>query len=366
MPTYYNEKTKKYFCKFYYTDWQGIRRQKKKEGFTLAREAKAYELEFLNKIAGDCNMKFSSLCALYLADYKARRRPTTAKNKEYSINKHFLPVFGDMPLTAITPVTIRKWQNKIISAGYAETFQRSLNSYLSAIFNYAVKYYKLQANPVRLAGTIGKNKAENINFWTLDEFSAFTAALTAETSFSKQHLHRAVSNEVLLFAFNVLFYTGLRIGEFLALTVQDYNRAAQTLNINKSLAMLNGSPIIQPPKTPKSKRIINLPPKLCTMFDNYIAAMYEPQPQERLFPMLNKYNLAQALKTTARLAGIKPIRLHDLRHSHASLLINLNVSPLIISERLGHDDIKTTLNTYSHLYPNKRSELAEKINDLME
>lgn len=81
--------------------------------------------------------------------------------------------------------------------------------------------------------------------------------------------------------------------------------------------------------------------------------------------MLNKHGLAKALKTTAKLAGIKAIRLHDLRHSHASMLIELNISPLAISERLGHDDVKTTLNTYSHLYPNKGSEVSQKINGLM-
>lgn len=365
MPVYLNEKTKKYYCSFYYTDWQGKRKKKKKEGFTLARDAKEWERDFLNKAAANCDMKFSALCEYYLEDYKTRRRPTTAKNREYSILKHFLPVFGDMQLSAITPVTVRNWQNTVINAGYAETFQRSLNSYLSAIFNYAVKYYNLKDNPVRLAGSIGKGHAGRIDFWTVDEFNRFTAALTTETPFSRQHIHRAANTETLLFAFNVLFYTGLRIGEFLALTVSDYNAAEQTLNINKSLAVLNGAPIIQPPKTTKSKRIISIPAKLCAMFDRYIASMYEPQPEERLFPMLNKHGLAKALKTTAKLAGIKAIRLHDLRHSHASMLIELNISPLAISERLGHDDVKTTLNTYSHLYPNKGSEVSQKINGLM-
>ena len=68
MPVYFNEKTKKYYCSFYYTDWQGIRRKKKKEGFTLSRDAKAYEQEFLNKAAGDCTMSFNALCDYYLAD----------------------------------------------------------------------------------------------------------------------------------------------------------------------------------------------------------------------------------------------------------------------------------------------------------
>ena len=366
MPVYLNEKTKKYYCAFYYTDWQGRRIKKKKEGFNLARDAKAWEQDFLNKSAGSCEMKFSALCEYYLEDYKARRRPTTAKSREYSITKHFLPVFGNMQVSAITPVTIRRWQNSIISAGYAATFQRSLNSYLSAIFNYAVRYYKLKENPVRLAGTIGKANAGRIDFWTVDEFNCFTAALTAETPFRIQHVHRLADTETLLFAFNVLLFTGLRIGEFLALTVADYNAAEQTLNINKSLAVLNGQPIIQPPKTPKSKRVIKLPEKLCAMFSSYIASMYEPQADERLFPMLNKHSLAKALKTTAKQAGLKPIRLHDLRHSHASMVINLNYSPKALAERLGHDDVKTTLNTYGHLYPNKDSELAEKLNVLMQ
>lgn len=177
MPTYYNEKTKKYYCKFYYTDWQGIRRQKKKEGFTLARDAKAYEQEFLNKTAGDCSMKFAALYDIYITDFKARHKPTTVNQRVYDMEKYILPFLGDMPLTAITPVTIRKWQNDIISAGYAETTQRHLNAILSAIFNYAVKYYKLQSNPVRLAGTIGKSHAGRIDFWTLTEFNSFINAL---------------------------------------------------------------------------------------------------------------------------------------------------------------------------------------------
>ncbi len=362
MPTYYNEKTKKYYCAFYYTDWQGIRRKKKKEGFTLARDAKAWEQDFLNKAAGNCDMKFSALVECYLEDYKARHKPTSTHCRKYAFQKHFLPVFGDMPLSAITSVTIRKWQNDIINAGYSGTYQHALNAYLSAAFNYAVKYYKLKENPVKLAGAIGKKHAGHIDFWTVEEFNRFTAALMEiENLFPKSN----ISKDVLLFAFTVLFYTGLRIGELLALTVADYNPAEKTLNINKTLAVLHAEKIILPPKTPKSRRVIFLPAKLCTMFDKHIAAMYEPAPTDCLLPMLNKLNMARALKAVANKAGIKTIRLHDLRHSHASMLIELNISPLAISERLGHDDVTTTLNIYSHLYPNKGNEVADKINNLL-
>ena len=105
--------------------------------------------------------------------------------------------------------------------------------------------------------------------------------------------------------------------------------------------------------------------KLPKHLQEYINALYDPDPSERLFPMINKYSLAKALKRTAIAAGIKPIRVHDLRHSHASLLIELGFPPLLISERLGHENIETTLQIYSHLYPNKAEEVAAKLNELL-
>ncbi len=81
--------------------------------------------------------------------------------------------------------------------------------------------------------------------------------------------------------------------------------------------------------------------------------------------MLNKYSLGKALKRAAAAAGVKTIRVHDLRHSHASLLIELGFSPLLISERLGHENIETTLQIYSHLYPNKAAEVSDKLNQLL-
>ena len=365
MPVYLNEKTKKYYCSFYYTDWQGKRLKKKKEGFTLARDAKAWEQDFLNKTAGNCEMKFSALFEYFISDYKARHRPTTATNRELALRKHALPYFADMPLSAIPPVMVRNWQNSLITAGYKATYQRSLNGYLKVMFNFAVKYYKLKENPVTLAGAIGAGKAGLINFWTVSEFYTFLDKLQTGEPLARRRLAEKVSLEVFLFAFNVLFYTGIRLGELLALTVSDYNPTAKSISINKSYAYINGKALILPPKTPKSKRIINIPAKLCAMFDTYIARMYEPQSNERLFPMLNKYNIAKTLKDTAAAAGLKPIRLHDLRHSHASMVINLNYSPKALAERLGHEDVKVTLNIYGHLYPNKDSELAEKLNNLM-
>ena len=118
-----------------------------------------------------------------------------------------------------------------------------------------------------------------------------------------------------------------------------------------------------PPKTPKSKRIITLPAFLCDIIKEYAAKYYGIEPKDKLFPA-TKDSFHRAMKRGCEVTSIKKIRLHDLRHSHASLLIELGFSPLLISERLGYEKIETTLQIYSYLYPNKHEEVAMKLDSL--
>ena len=345
---------KKYYSSFYFTNHAGERIKKKKEGFQTSAAAKQWEKEFLEKANGSANMTFKNLCEIYLKDCKARLKPTTYRGKEYLFKDKVIPFFKDTPITDITPAMIRSWQNKLLShdPAYTQTYIKTCNNQMSALFNYAVRYYGLNTNPVHIAGTIGKKHSGRLDFWTVTDFKKFMLSLpdTAAT---------------FRIAFELLFYTGCRSGEMLALTVADFDAAASTIDINKNFAHLDGKDYIMPPKTPKAKRIITLPPIVAQHLQNYINSMYEPQPGERLFPTLNKYSLAKMLKRTAAAAGIKAIRVHDLRHSHASLLIELGFPPLLISERLGHENIETTLQIYSHLYPNKAEEVAAKLNEFL-
>ena len=86
--------------------------------------------------------------------------------------------------------------------------------------------------------------------------------------------------------------------------------------------------------------------------------VYKIEPEERIF-YFTKYHLSSEIKRCAKLAGLQPIRVHDLRHSHTAMLIEKGYNILLISERLGHENVETTLNTYGHLYPNKHRELAD-------
>ena len=146
MPVYKNEKTGSWFCKFYYTDWTGSKKQKKKEGFRTKKEAQEFERAFLSKANASCDMTFGSMVELYMEDCKHRLKPITYANKQFLINTKLLPFFKDMPINSITPATIRRWQNELLSDpnGYSPTYLKTVHNQTSAIFNFAVKYYKLE------------------------------------------------------------------------------------------------------------------------------------------------------------------------------------------------------------------------------
>lgn len=347
MPVYKMDNGK-WYCSFYYTDWRGKRKKKKKEGFKTQREAKEFERDFIAKSQLDCTMKFKSLIELYLEDCKTRLKPTTLQVKTYAIQRNILPYFGDMSINDINVSVVRKWQNTLIERGLAPTTAHKINCDLSAIFIFGIKYCKLKENPVALCGSIGKAQADTMQFWTLQEFQTFIAA---------------VEKPLFNMIFKLLFYTGMREGELLALTLNDIDLKERVISVNKSLATVNGQIIIQPPKTKKSTRKIAIPDFLCEDIKEYISMLYGYTPDQRLFTT-NKHTIAYEMTKICNRSGVKRIRVHDIRHSHASLLIELGFSPLLIAERLGHENIQTTLQTYSHLYPNKQNEVAAKLEHL--
>lgn len=351
MPAYKNEQTGTWFCKFYYKDWKGENKQKMKKGFKTKKEAQDFEREFLNKAHASVDMAFGSLVELYMEDSQSRLKPTTLENKKYLIDLKVLPFFKDMPLNIINATTVRKWQNELISHenNYSQTYLKTINNQLSAIFNFAVKYYKLPANPVRTCGSMGKKNADSMKFWTTEEFNKFIAAVE----------DKLLSKVV----YEVMFWTGIRSGELLALTLNDFDLEAQTVSINKNYARMGSQDLILEPKTPKSKRVITIPLFLVDMVKDYASKLLEYEPDERLFQVTKSY-LHSEMTRGSKKAKVKRIRVHDLRHSHASLLIEMGFSPLLISERLGHENIETTLQTYSHLYPNKHTEVADKLQKL--
>ncbi|MBQ5735169.1 MAG: site-specific integrase [Lachnospiraceae bacterium] len=339
-------KTGKWLIQYRYTDWQGNRKKSTKRGFNTKREAEEWLRNFLVTQQADFNMLFEDFIKIYYADMETRLREHTMRTKKYLIDLKLLPYFGKMKLNEIKAADIRKWQNELMQQGYAPTYLRTINNQLAAIFNYAVKYYDLPNNPCRKAGSMGKGKADEMQFWTKEEFEQFI-----DVVMNKQQSYMA---------FMTLFWTGMRMGELLALVVSDVDFQKRTISITKSYQRMGGRDVITEPKTPKSKRVITIPQFLAVDLQDYLNSMYGVQDEDRLFP-ITKYYLEHEMERGIKGSGVKRIRIHDLRHSHASMLVEMGFSPLEIAERLGHEKIETTLNTYSHLYPNKQEQLADKL-----
>lgn len=341
-----DKKTGKWLIQYRYTDWQGKRRKSTKRGFATKREAEEWLRNFLITQKADFDMKFEDFWKMYCADMETRLREHTMRTKKYIVELKILPYFGDKRVNDITAADIRQWQNELIKMGYSPTYLKTINNQLSAIFNYAVRYYDLKSNPCVKAGSMGKSKAEEMDFWTGEEFRKF--------------IDSVMNKRLSYMAFMTLYWTGMRMGELLALNPKDIDLEKRTISITKSYQRLGKKDVITPPKTPKSKRVITIPEFLAADIKDYMDSLYDFQENDRLFP-ITKYYLEHEMQRGIKESGVKRIRVHDLRHSHASMLIELGFSPLEIANRLGHEKVETTLNTYAHLYPNKQTKLAERL-----
>ena len=341
-----DKKTGKWLIQYRYTDWQGKRRKSTKRGFATKREAEEWLRNFLITQKADFDMKFEDFWKIYCADMETRLREHTMRTKKYIVELKILPYFGNKRVNDITAADIRQWQNELIKIGYSPTYLKTINNQLSAIFNYAVRYYDLKSNPCAKAGSMGKSKAEEMDFWTGEEFRKF--------------IDSVMNKRLSCMAFMILYWTGMRLGELLALNPKDVDLEKRTISITKSYQRLGKKDVITPPKTSKSKRVITIPEFLAADIKDYMDSLYDLQEDDRLFP-ITKYYLEHEMQRGIKESGVKRIRVHDLRHSHASMLIELGFSPLEIANRLGHEKVETTLNTYAHLYPNKQTKLAERL-----
>ena len=341
-----DKKTGKWLIQYRYTDWQGKRRKSTKRGFATKREAEEWLRNFLITQKADFDMKFENFWKMYYADMETRLREHTMRTKKYIVELKILPYFGNKRVNDITAADIRQWQNELIKMGYSPTYLKTINNQLSAIFNYAVRYYDLKSNPCAKAGSMGKSKAEEMDFWTGEEFRKF--------------IDSVMNKRLSYMAFMILYWTGMRLGELLALNPKDVDLEKRTISITKSYQRLGKKDVITPPKTSKSKRVITIPEFLAADIKDYMDSLYDLQEDDRLFP-ITKYYLEHEMQRGIKESGVKRIRVHDLRHSHASMLIELGFSPLEIANRLGHEKVETTLNTYAHLYPNKQTKLAERL-----
>lgn len=357
MPVHKDTARNTWYVKFQYTDWKHEYKWVTKRGFSTKREAMQWEEDCRLRLTGSLNMSFADFVQLYKAERSPRLKQSTQGTKDNIIDTKLIPYFGTKKISEITSADVIKWQNELLKyrspdskKPYSPDYLKTIHNQLSAIFNHAVRFYNLQNNPAAIAGNMGSEGKGKMSFWTREEYLRFAEV--------------AMESPQAFYCFEVLYWCGIREGELLALTRDDFDFKKRELSITKTFHRSKGEDIITDPKTPKSWRKISMPEFLCDEMQDYFKMCYDCSPGDRVFPV-SKYFLARHLHKGAEQAGLPPIRVHDLRHSHVSLLIDLGYSAVAIAERMGHESIDITYR-YAHLFPSVQTNMASRLDALRE
>ncbi len=321
------------------------------------------ENEYSDPQAYTASMTFRSLCEEYQAQKKHTVRESTFSKEDHIIQNHILPFFADQPLKKINIQLLQKWKLEIEQKNLSVAMKNNIFQPLNSILRYAVKMDYLPRNPLEKLGRFRDAYAakQEMNYYTPEEWQKFKTA--AETAAQSAGFYEW--NYYVFFA--LAFYCGLRKGEIHALKWTDLDD--NTLRIRRSISQkLTGDDRETPPKNRTSSRDLQIPAPLAEILNQHLA-------RYRAVPGFTKDwricgGTAPLRDTTvsnrniqyANDAGIKTIRIHDFRHSHASLLANEGINIQEIARRLGHSKIEITWNTYSHLYPREEERAIAILN----
>ena len=344
-------------------DEKGKRLQHWERGFSTQKEAKEAYDRYMNDFSKSAvkinsTMSYKEFYETYFEpDYKRSVKQRTYDNRVSSMRIHFA-YFFNTKLKDINARMVKKWQNKL-SEKYSNAYIRNIYGLFQKSLDLALKLGLLNKNVAKKVGNVKKTK-KKIDFWTQEEFEKVIA--TFDISDYYEHY-----TFIIIW---LLFMTGLRLGEAQALEWGDIDLINKTLTVSKSMYYKSANEFyVTEPKTRAGNRTIALD----DVTIQYLKEWKDIQSKNIVSKYVLSYNGLPTNKSTtkhiierhSKLAGIHTIKTHALRHSHASLLISLGENAIVVRDRLGHEDIETTLGTYGHLYPNTNKEVAEKLNNLI-
>lgn len=358
MPVYQDKKTKKWKFRTYADDIFGNRKQFERKGFSTRKEAKLAEAKFKLADRSDrSNVTLNDVWLEYKDEKELKLKPQSFRATVSRFENHILPYFKDYKLNNINNSVYVKWQREIEKKGFRHKYNSSLHGAMVNILNYAIKFYGLKENVASLTGNFKKKTelTKKVDFWTYEEYQNFI---------------EVVDDLVYKTLFETLYYTGLRQGEALALNWNDFKDGC--LNINKTISKetVDNVHIINSPKTVDSIREVKLDDELIKNLEilkKYYQNMIGFEDNWFIFGGLNPLSpstIGRKKSKYCEKANVKKIRIHDFRHSHASLLLSKNVPITVISKRLGHSDIDLTLNIYSHMIPKDEDKAGNILNQI--
>ena len=335
MPAY-KDKKGKWYVKFYAEKWDGTKKQVLKRGFNLKSEALNFEYEYKLSQKHSPDVTLKSLYDSFIEDYKLNNRPASYYTTKVIIEKHVLPAFENVAISEITPMMCRKWQNQIKEKGYKSNTAKNIEMCFRKLLNFAVKYYDLPKSPFTTLTSIGKLTRRH-DVISVEEYQRID-----------KHC-KTISDRTMI---RLLYYTGIRLSEMQGLMVSDFDFAHCKIKIERQFLGEDSAPL----KTTGSKRAISVPGFVLKNIKDFFDS-FEEIPQFP-FAYISKRVFRKHLIDICSAAGVEPITPHVLRHSHATLLITNHIPINIISKRLGHTNITTTLNVYAHCFKDDEDEVV--------
>lgn len=299
-------------------------------------------------------LKFKAAYEQYLIYIESRQKEQSKKTLKERFENKILPYFKDYDIYKLKELDYVNFQNFIESFNYSNNYKKNLHYLFTSFLDYCIRFYDLDKNVARLVGPYKyKNEIKVTKFYTIKEFKKFI---------------KYVDNNIYKQFFNLMFFTGTRPGEAMALRFSDLSN--RIIFINKTIDE-HGCRLVNSPKTKSSIRKIEIDKKLYKdllklkqyyikkyddkNYDYYIFGGMKP-----LSPTtINRYKIK-----ACKLANIFPIKLHEFRHSHATLLVQKKIMINEVSRRLGHSDVTITLNTYTHTDKMQEKRVIKTLNFL--
>nr|DAH84563.1 MAG TPA: RECOMBINASE CRE [Caudoviricetes sp.] len=353
----------------------GKERRTTRRGFKTMKEAKQAERNLQldveenglpsNRSDGFQDPTFEELASLWLENYKTTVKPSTFENVQSKVEKMTEEHFKELKLKKIT---VAYCQKVVIELSKNYVLYNHYLSVINRIFKYAVLMDILNSNPFdKVIKPKSRQTQRKGNFLTKEELKEFLKlAQTTTLSYFFPLVH-------------LMAYTGLRQGEALALKWSDIDFKNKKITVNKTAVWIKGKQTLQTPKTKNSKRVISIDPTTLSILKSWkkdqIKICFKNGKHfegDENFVFTNQqsdwvqiHNFIPYFKRFITSHALKPITPHGLRHTHASLLFSAGVEPKNISDRLGHSTVQITLDLYTHITEEQRTDTVEKLLEYM-
>ncbi|MEH7094055.1 tyrosine-type recombinase/integrase [Neobacillus vireti] len=368
----YSGSVRKEASKWYYVielgkDSKGKRKQKKKRGFKTKKEAQAALTKALHELNSGIyiepsNQKLGEFLEEWLNYKKTKIADSSYSTYYINLKTHILPEFENMPLANLKPLHIQHFYTMLLNEKKLHhNTVRKIHTMLVNALDRAVKFDMVVKNAAKLVDPPKESKAE-MKVWSVDEVHSFLDAAKDSPFFM---------------VYNIAINTGMRQGEILGLSWDCVNFEDNLLSVKQTLGH-DGKTLKSTTKTAAGMRSIAIPEELVEELKRHkleqkkqrlrLGSIYTDMNfvnASEVGTPINPSNLRRNFNSLIKKANAEKIRFHDLRHTHATLLLQQGVHPKIVSERLGHADTRMTLDRYSHLLPNMQRETAQKFGELL-